>query len=283
LVSKYSSDFPVHTGKVPPSREVVLITGTTGAFGSHVLHQLLRSDSITGVYALNRASSTGLRERQEGIFRELGLDVSVLNTPKLVLLEGNLSTDKLGLNETVYSKLLDEVTCIIHIGRSLLSSPSSIFLTSYVAWQVNFNLSLSSLDFLILGTRRLIDLALASTLSTPPKFVFTSSVGTLRSKYDASLVFKLITLSQQTGQPRNAYLKNRLRTPLLLSVKATASLNGALRRSYHGRPPPHHFPLLSFALVSYLEMLLDIGRRKNGFPPQYGQVKSWARFLISRG
>ena len=37
---------------------VILITGTTGNIGSHILAQLLSDDRISVVYALNRASTT---------------------------------------------------------------------------------------------------------------------------------------------------------------------------------------------------------------------------------
>lgn len=50
-----------------------------------------------------------------------------------------------------------------------------------LAWRVHFNVAISTMEPLIQGTRNLIDLALSSPHPTPPKFVFTSSIGVLTS------------------------------------------------------------------------------------------------------
>jgi thioester reductase-like protein len=50
------------------------------------------------------------------------------------------------------------------------------------AWRVDFNVRLSSLEPLIAGTRRLVDFALSSLCSRPPRFIFASSISVLRSK-----------------------------------------------------------------------------------------------------
>ena len=50
------------------------------------------------------------------------------------------------------------------------------------AWRVDFNIAISSMEPLIAGTRRLIDLALASPNQSPPHFVFASSLGAVRSE-----------------------------------------------------------------------------------------------------
>ena len=69
---------------------VVLVTGTTGGFGSDILEQLLLDDHVSAVYALNRKASSAL-ERQTARFCERGLDVSLLASPKLKMVEGDLS------------------------------------------------------------------------------------------------------------------------------------------------------------------------------------------------
>ena len=70
LLDRYSADFPAprllpallgEDGRT--AGEVVLITGTTGVLGSHLLSQLLADRNVERVYALNRASGArkGLR------------------------------------------------------------------------------------------------------------------------------------------------------------------------------------------------------------------------------
>ncbi len=60
----------------------------------------------------------------------------------------------------------------------------SLFGTANVlpAWQVNFNLSLLSMEPLVAGTRHLVDFALSSPHPVPPRFVFISTAGIFRSK-----------------------------------------------------------------------------------------------------
>lgn len=52
-------------------------------------------------------------------------------------------------------------------------------LNLFTAWQVDFNVSLASLEPLVHGTRRLVDFALSCRVA--PRFVFTSSAGVFRS------------------------------------------------------------------------------------------------------
>jgi hypothetical protein len=82
------------------NERVVLLTGTTGALGCNVLHDLLRRHDITQVIAFNRsAQGIPIIARQAAAFREHGLDSSLTASPKLVLLEGDMSVPGFGLSE----------------------------------------------------------------------------------------------------------------------------------------------------------------------------------------
>lgn len=119
---------------------------------------MIQNDSVSTIYALNRPSSSkSLKQRQSESFVDKGLDPTLLNSKKLQLLEARFSEEKLGLNDVDYSKLQDSTTLIIHN-----------------AWRLDFNLSLSSFEENVQGSRNLIDVALRSSLA--PKFVFTSSI-----------------------------------------------------------------------------------------------------------
>ncbi|KAK0497789.1 hypothetical protein EDD18DRAFT_1159316 [Armillaria luteobubalina] len=164
MARKYSTDFPIVASNLIPdsSQEVVLLTGSTGAFGSYILDALLHSDDVVKIYALNRSGNSGSLQRQTDAFVERGLDPDILTSSKVVFVDSDLSANLFGLDYSVYHELIGEVTCIIHN-----------------AWQVDFNVSLASLEPLVRGTRRLIDFALSCRVA--PRFVFTSSAGVFRN------------------------------------------------------------------------------------------------------
>ncbi|KAJ7468444.1 male sterility protein-domain-containing protein [Mycena latifolia] len=166
MVHKYAKEFPEHhaTSEVP-NTEVVLVTGTTGAFGSHIIGQLLALPDISAVFVLNRPSAdSSIQERQHTSFVANGIDPQLLESPKLKLLEGDLNASALGLSGEEFSAIRDRVILIVHN-----------------AWQVNFNMSLSSMEPLVSGTRHLIDFALGSPHPNPPRLIFISTAGVFRN------------------------------------------------------------------------------------------------------
>lgn len=119
MVSKYGQNFPTHTGeRQPPSKKVVLVTGTTGQLGCHLLSLLVTDDSVVQVYAVNRSSpqQPALRDRHAKALLQRGLDVRVLDSPKLLLLAGNISSPGFDLPVAVYrqvSRVLNIFVCSI--------------------------------------------------------------------------------------------------------------------------------------------------------------------------
>lgn len=92
----------------PPSNtHVVLVTGTTGALGAHLLASLISDPSVARVWALNRAHKDGdsLYDRQRISLTSKSLDVSLMSSPKLYLLEVDLAAEKLGLDDPTYSQV----------------------------------------------------------------------------------------------------------------------------------------------------------------------------------
>ena len=123
MVSKYNTDFPVHRADASvkrPKGDVVLVTGTTGSLGCHLLSQLVNNVEVERVYALNRPSrdQLPLRERQRSALLDRGLDAGVLESDKVVLLEGELPKPCFGVGEKMYEELRRSVTHIIHNGMS---------------------------------------------------------------------------------------------------------------------------------------------------------------------
>ena len=73
------------------------------------------------------------------------------------------------------------VTQVIHNGAHKVQA-TELFLTINSGWRVDFNVSLSSFEPLIAGSRNLIDLALSTPLPGGPAILFVSSAGILRSR-----------------------------------------------------------------------------------------------------
>ncbi|KZT73708.1 acetyl-CoA synthetase-like protein [Daedalea quercina L-15889] len=168
MVAKYTTGFSVHKADPSarqPEGEVVLVTGTTGSLGSHLLSQLAENGEIGRIYALNRPSrdQRPLRERQRSALTVRGLDADVLDSDKVVLLEGDLTKAYFGVGEALYEELRRSVTHIIHN-----------------AWRVDFVITLNSFEPQVQGVRSLVDFALSSPLPEPPRLVFESSMGTLQ-------------------------------------------------------------------------------------------------------
>nr|WGM49229.1 carboxylic acid reductase [Boreostereum vibrans] len=166
MLETYASSFPSHSarGTAPAASvdEIVLLTGTTGRLGAHLLAQLLEKKSVARVYALNRAGVGNIEERQRATFDSWGLDVGLLRGDKVKLVEADFSKKDLGVGEGLFAEMRDSVTSIIHN-----------------AWRVDFNLSLSSFEPLVAGVRNLVELSLSSPRPSPPPVLFTSSISVL--------------------------------------------------------------------------------------------------------
>lgn len=113
MVEKYTATFPAfHRNETRPSPDsdagdVVLVTGTTGSLGSHLLNQLVSRSEVRRIYAFNRPSKdrTTLRQRQEAVFLEHGLSAQLLSSDRVVLLEGDLAQPMFGLPENIYNEV----------------------------------------------------------------------------------------------------------------------------------------------------------------------------------
>ncbi|KAF7293886.1 Acetyl-CoA synthetase-like protein [Mycena chlorophos] len=155
MIAKYSASFAPARARSNSGKAVILLTGSTGGLGSHILDILLRNDAVQRVYAFNRPGRTPISQRQEAGFADRGLDVRVLASDKLVYLEGDSSRQDLGLSDQLFEELSQSLTVVIHN-----------------AWALDFNKSLATFEPHVRGTRNLVNLALAAGA----KFLFTSSI-----------------------------------------------------------------------------------------------------------
>ncbi|KIM81361.1 hypothetical protein PILCRDRAFT_821447 [Piloderma croceum F 1598] len=166
MVKAYSQGFPKHRPSIAtPAKDVVMVTGTTGSFGSVLLAELVACNDVTRVFAVNRKDPGGtmLSGRQEAALERQGLNRAIATSPKVTLVEADLRRCDLGLPADVLKSIRSSVTHIIHN-----------------AWRVDFNLALQSFEPHVKGVRNLIDLALTSPHANPPHLLFMSSVGVFR-------------------------------------------------------------------------------------------------------
>lgn len=118
MIAKYSVGLPARIRSTAVQHTVggvvVLLTGTTGSLGSHVLASLLADGRVATVYALNRASGI---QKQKNMFEDQGLSLQLLSSGKLRYLTGDLGRDDFGLEST----LLGEVGGHVLFHRALLT------------------------------------------------------------------------------------------------------------------------------------------------------------------
>ena len=112
MVETYSSAFRTHEPyTASPAYDTVLITGTTGGFGAHLLANLLDQPSVSRVYSVNRVNKSGsVVDRQRRILQKMGLDPSLACHPKLIPLEADTAANK---NFGLESEIVEEV-CMLY-------------------------------------------------------------------------------------------------------------------------------------------------------------------------
>lgn len=160
--ASYASDGD-HDCPMDDKGDVVVLTGATGALGAHILDQYRRQERVKRIYCLVRgADEHAAIQRVDKALSQRKLQC-LEDESKIVVLQTQLGDAHLGLEQTTYDRLAREATIIMH-----------------VAWSVNFKIRLRSfVKDNIAGVRNLINLALASPKSQPPRFGFCSSVASV--------------------------------------------------------------------------------------------------------
>ncbi|KAM0721615.1 hypothetical protein Q7P37_002540 [Cladosporium fusiforme] len=147
-------------------RDVIVLTGATGALGAHVLDQYRSLASVRKVYCLVRGADVHAAEERVAKALEYRKLRALTDDPdgKVVVLPAHLADPRLGLNDETYCTVAREATVIMH-----------------VAWSVNFRMKLRSfVKDSIGGLTHLIALALAAPASRPaPRIAFCSSVASM--------------------------------------------------------------------------------------------------------
>jgi hypothetical protein len=97
--------------------DTVLLTGSTGSLGCHLLELLFYSPSISRIYALIRPHPThSILKSQSDALKKINKSPDILADQKIVLLEGISSASRFGLSTEQFNKILQDVTLVIHAG-----------------------------------------------------------------------------------------------------------------------------------------------------------------------
>lgn len=121
MLKTYTTAFPTHTskGKAAASSvdEIVLLTGTTGRLGAHLLAQLLERKSVSKVYALDRPGAESQEDRQRKAFESWGLDLRLLSSGKLIPVETDCSKKDLGVGKALFNEVCDPIrsSSLVHL------------------------------------------------------------------------------------------------------------------------------------------------------------------------
>ena len=86
------------------TERVVLLTGSTGYLGSHILAALLADARIAKVFTLNR-TGTFTPDRKKDGFAQCHLPTDLLSQGKLVQLTGDISQPDFGLQGSIYNEV----------------------------------------------------------------------------------------------------------------------------------------------------------------------------------
>ena len=161
MTTKYSS-FPSNddlTQRPNNSRKdrpgVLVLTGSTGALGSYLLKAFLAIGSVSRIYCLNRALDP--ERRQKSVNASRGLRTN-WDDERVTFLTSDFAKDNLGLEQDMYEEIVANADLVLHN-----------------AWQVDFNLSLTSYKGHIHAVHNLIKLC--SSSARRASIFFISSIG----------------------------------------------------------------------------------------------------------
>lgn len=154
------------TPATPEEGSVILLTGSTGSLGLHVLACLVNAPCVSQVICLNRAPLNGDSSDPEARMKQSaeakGISIPKLAWPKIKIIPTDTAAYRLGLPQCEYNDICGRVTHIIHN-----------------AWPMDFNRLLPSFEGQFQGLRNLLGLCMDAHACRPavrPKFVFVSSI-----------------------------------------------------------------------------------------------------------
>lgn len=187
-ITPTTSQKPRAANDVPTA---VLLTGSTGALGSYILHRLLSLPSVTHIYCLNRTSDAKDRQTKNNQSRHLTIEFP---PDRVTFLAGDLTKPSFGVSEPNFQDLLSNITHTIHN-----------------AWPVNFNHSLSTFDPSLSGVLSLIQFSTVTKHRSSIQFF--SSVSSVSSYPGPSVpesVISELSTPAVMGYGQSKYIAERM-------------------------------------------------------------------------
>lgn len=143
-------------------KTVVLLTGSTGSLGCHLLSTLLQLPTIASIICLNRPHQDGTgRSRQEAAFARQKINIGLEAWSRIELLDTDTKSMHLGLTEDAFKRYQASVSHVIHN-----------------AWPMDFNRRFESFQGQFQALRNLLIFTAGASSSSKrrPRFLFTSSI-----------------------------------------------------------------------------------------------------------
>jgi hypothetical protein len=100
-----SPSLPAIEESTEPRFPTVLLTGSTGHLGCHLLAGVVKDDNIKLVYAFNRPADIDIKERHRVAFQNAGLDVELLESSKINFVQGDLARLDFGVAKELYREV----------------------------------------------------------------------------------------------------------------------------------------------------------------------------------
>lgn len=167
LQELYSIHTPDHSNQNFGKGWVVLLTGSTGSLGTHLLAHLVTVPSIARVICLNRPHfEAGVAQnpykRQMKACKDKGVTIDIEAWSRVQLIQAQSAEPFLGLDEVEYARIRGDVTHILH-----------------TAWPVDFKRRLPSFKSQFQTLQNLLNLAREAHATRPmmrPRLMFASSI-----------------------------------------------------------------------------------------------------------
>ncbi|KAJ5721627.1 NRPS-like enzyme [Penicillium malachiteum] len=184
----------------PPATHSVILTGSTGQLGTHLLNTLTNSSQVEHVYCLDRDD----RARDRQLERAAAYGLAPADEARVSFWKADLSQADFGLQQEQLQKLQEQATLVFHN-----------------AWPVNFNLSLASFKPNLTGVVNLINFSSQAVRS--PRLLFVSSISsTLGHQTETGLIPETI-ITTTTPAP-NGYANSKYISEHLLGYAAQQGL-----------------------------------------------------------
>lgn len=176
------------------SPRVFILTGSTGALGSHILSKLLAEPSVRHIYCLNRADNSHILQQERNAYRHLPVDFPA---DRVSFHTCELSLTDLGLQPDVYKTLVRSHVTVIHC-----------------AWPVNFILPINAFRPQLDSVVNLARLVSASKVSS--RFFFISSISSVMTYENAASGIPEEIIDMNSSVHPNGYAESKYISELLL-------------------------------------------------------------------